>query len=218
MKKFSVICFLFVLVAFAETSYSQRFQGAFSAGMNLTQVDGDEIYGFYHVGLNAGPSVLMPFTKNKKWTVTLEMDYSQVGSYQKYGPTDTSGQPNPYRKFDFDYVVVPVLVHFTDKRVVAAGVGFSYAALISSKRTVGGYSDTAGTVNNSDLSVIADLRLRLWQRLWFNFRYSYSMIKIGTHPWKNELNQQWERDMYNNVLTFRLTYIFNEEIEKKKKK
>src|ERR1017187_5070363 len=131
MKKHILVFILFISILFIREANAQRIFGALSVGMNITQVDGDEIYGYKHYGLNIGPSVLIPFTKNKKWTVTMELLYSQVGSYEKYANVDTL--PRPYYKLNLDYVEIPVLVHFVDKNAVAFGLGFSYGQLVNVK-------------------------------------------------------------------------------------
>ncbi len=223
MKKFFTLLIFIASFFFIEQAYSQRILGAFSAGMNMTQVDGDEIYGFHHYGFNGGPSVIIPFTKNKKWTVTLELIYSQAGSYQKVGPNDTTGQRQPYYKLNLDYAEIPVLVHFTDKNAVSGGLGFSYGQLVNVKE----WEHDSLTINNlqgpykkSDIDFLVDIKVKLWQRLWLNFRYSYSMVKIRTRVFQNQLyptpNNDWTRQQYNNILTFRLTYVFNQEIIHKK--
>src|ERR1035438_340859 len=131
MKKSLLTGILLLSIIFIGQGYAQRIQGALSAGVNITQVDGDDIYGFKHYGLNIGPSVLIPFTKSKKWDVQLELLYSQVGSYEKYAPVDTL--PRPYYHLNLDYVQIPVIVHFTDKNVVSGGLGISYGQLVNVK-------------------------------------------------------------------------------------
>ncbi len=223
MKKFFTILILILPFLFIKQAYAQRFLGAFSAGVNITQVDGDEIYGYHHYGFNVGPSVLIPFTKNKKWSVTLELLYSQLGSYEKYANVDTL--PRPYYKLNLDYVEIPVLVHFTDKNVIAGGLGFSYGQLVDVKEWEHGKrteTNLQGPYSKSDLDVLADIKIKLWQRLWLNFRYAYSMMKIRTRIFHNQLypnnpEYDWTRQQYNNVVTFRLTYVFNQEIIHKKK-
>ena len=213
MKKSLLTGILLLSIIFIGQGYAQRIQGALSAGVNITQVDGDDIYGFKHYGLNIGPSVLIPFTKSKKWDVQLELLYSQVGSYEKYAPVDTL--PRPYYHLNLDYVQIPVIVHFTDKNVVSGGLGISYGQLVNVKE----WEHDSLTINSLqspykkyDLDVIADVKIKLWQRLWFNFRYSYSMLKIRTRVFLTGET----RYQYNNDLTFRLTYVFNQEIIHKK--
>jgi hypothetical protein len=228
------VVFTSVFLLYAWNGYSQRILGAFSAGMNLSQVDGDEKYGFKKFGVNLGPSVIIPFGKNKKWSVTMELLFSQLGSNQReqytndtIADTTTSEYYDGY-KLKLNYVQVPVMVHFKDKNIIAAGVGLLYGQLVGASEWED-YNDARGLFRTetslrspytmSDLQVIADIRLRLYQRLWFNFRYSYSCFPIRTRTFENPVYHTTEtRYQFNNVLTFRLTYIFNEEITKKKDK
>jgi hypothetical protein len=214
--KFSL--FLFFGFLFSAELNAQRILGQFSVGMNLTQVDGDEFYGFHKVGLNIGPGVLVPFGKNKKWSVGMELLYSQKGSHHS-GSSDTTTY-----NLKIDYLEIPVLVHFTDKKVISGGVGFSYGQLINYKETKNSFFDSLYTYQNSmsnfDISVIADLQIRLWNRLWANLRYQYSVKSNHTVLIKDYTNtkNQYTRDQYNNVITLRLTWVFNQEVPKKAKK
>ena len=220
-----IIVFIFILsFCLIKQISAQQFMGALSAGLNITQVDGDEIYGFRHYGVNVGPSVIIPFTKNRKWTITLELLYSQVGSYQKAGPNDTAGEPQPYYRLNLDYAEVPVLIHFVDKNSVAGGLGVSYGQLVNVKE----WQHDSLTINSlqspykkSDICILADIKIKLWQRLWLNFRYSYSMVKIRTRTFHNQYypnnpSLDITRYQYNNDLAFRLTWVFNQEIIHKK--
>jgi hypothetical protein len=202
--------------------------------MNLSQVDGDEKYGFKKAGLNIGPSVIIPFGKDKKWSVTMELLFSQLGSRQKeqyvndsIADTTTSEYYDGY-KLKLTYVQIPVMVHFKDKNIIAGGVGLLYGQLIDAQEWED-YNDLRGffkTETNlrspytlSDLQAIVDIRLRLYQRLWFNFRYSYSILNLRTRDFVNPIYKTVEtRKQYNNVITLRLTYIFNEVINKRKGK
>jgi hypothetical protein len=230
---FSILLLLFLLLI-SFNGYSQRILGAVSAGMNLSQVDGDEKYGFKKVGLNIGPSVIIPFGKNKKWSVTMELLFSQLGSRQNEqytndtaAPKDSTGYYDGY-KLKLNYVQIPVMVHFKDKNIIAAGVGFLYGQLVGAQEWED-YNDASGLYKTgtnlrspytmSDLQAIVDIRFRLYQRLWLDFRYSYSVFPIRTRDFVNPIYHTVEtRKQYNNVIAFRLTYIFNEEINKRKGK
>jgi hypothetical protein len=233
--RFLTLIILSLLLIASNKAHSQRVLGAFSAGMNLSQVDGDEKYGFKKFGLNLGPSVIIPFGKNKKWSVTMELLFSQLGSrqseeYSNDTPVDSSnaGYYDGY-KLKLTYVQVPVMVHFTDKRSVAGGIGLLYGQLVDAKEWED-YNDARGLFQvetttlrspytTSDLEAIADVRIRLYKKLWLNIRYSYSVFPIRTREYTNPYYKTTEtRKQYNNVITLRLTYIFNEEITKNKGK
>lgn len=225
MKFSRLVILIFVLLTTVfpfEKLYSQRILGALSLGMNLTQVDGDEFFGFHKFGLNVGPMVILPFGPKKNWSVSMELLYSQKGSYHS-GQTDST----TYR-LKLDYAEIPVLLHFTDKKVISAGVGFSYGQLINFKETYGGlpidtnfFAQPTSGMSNFDLAVIADLQIRLWSKLWAGVRYQYSMKNnrtvMVTDP--NDPKNPFTRKQYNNVISVRLTWIFNQEkVDKNSKK
>lgn len=206
--------FLYLLIVagilFSEKSYSQHILGALSAGVNLTQVDGDVYIGYHKAGLNVGPMVIIPIGKAKKWSVSLELLYSQKGSYHN-GIYDST----TFRLVQ-DYAEVPVLVHFTDKNLISGGIGFAYGQLINYKETKNQFYDTLfhyqTGLSNNDISVIADLQIRVWSKLWVNLRYQYTMrsnrtVLVGyPYSWP----QKTTRDQYNNVISIRLIWVFNQ--------
>jgi hypothetical protein len=216
-----------IFLSFSGHIFSQHILGALSAGVNLTQVDGDEVYGFKKVGFTGGPSVIIPFGKEKRWSVTLELLFSQLGSRQKsvYGPSDTVIKKDSMKYYDgyrlsLTYVQIPVMVHFTDKRFIAGGIGFQYGQLVGiteyeDYNDVRGFVRTsttlAGPYTRSDFEVLGDVRIRLYRGFWFDARYSYSIFSIRHREFKNPFfNNTWWRNQYNNVLTFKFVYIFND--------
>lgn len=227
-KTGSLIILLF-LFAGCRDLYSQRILGAISAGINLSQVDGDEVYGFKKAGFNGGPSVIIPFGKEGRWTVTMELLFSMTGSYQKGGSylpdsLADSSQPASYNgyKLNLNYLQVPVMVHFTDRKIIAGGLGFAYGQLVNVREWEDGTrietTTLQGPYSLADFQILADIRLRIWKKLWADFRYSYSLLPIRTRDFTNVTETQvWTRKQYNNVITLRFTYIFNDPYVKGKK-
>jgi hypothetical protein len=153
----------------------------------------------------------VPFGKNKNFSVSMELLYSQKGSVHR-GSTDTTDF-----RLTLDYVEVPVLVRFTDKRLVSGGLGFCYGQLINYKETENNFFNKLFTyqtdIANYDFSVLADLQVRIWTKLWANLRYQYSLLSLRTV----EVNDPryyppapYTRDQYNNVISIRLTWVFNQ--------
>jgi hypothetical protein len=233
MKKILFILAFLLSLCVARTAHAQWIYGAVSAGMNLSQVDGDEEYGYKKIGFNGGPSVIKPLGKNRNWSITMELLFSMKGSRQgsEYPANDTIVDSVNYYdgyKLNLDYVEIPLMVHYTDKKVIAGGVGFSYGQRVGYKEledhnlTTGWQEmDSASTYSNFDLSVLADLKIRIWKRLWLNGRFSYSLLPIRTRVFSvpaTPVDKTWERKQYNNVISIRLTYVFNEPLPIKKKK
>jgi hypothetical protein len=220
-KRNILIIFLVTLtILFSNVVHAQRILGALSLGMNITQVDGDEFYGFHKAGLNVGPMVAVPFGKNRNWSASMELLYSQKGSKHNGSADSTSF------KLVQDYAEIPVLIHFTDKKVISGGLGFSYGQLINYKETKNNFYDSIfiyqSGVSNNDISVIADLQVRLWSKLWADLRYQYSMKSNRTVLVKDPSTYprtEYIRYQYNNVISIRLTWVFNQEkISKRAKK
>ncbi|MCX6267686.1 MAG: porin family protein [Bacteroidetes bacterium] len=221
LKRFVFLSSLLFIVCICATSVkAQRFLGAVSLGMNLTQVDGDEFFGFYKVGLNVGPMINVPLGKNRNWSVSMELLYSQKGSKHN-GSSDSTSY-----KLVQDYAEVPVLVHFTDKKLISGGVGFSYGQLVNYKETKNNVYDSIyfyqTGLSNHEISVIADLQIRLFSKLWANLRYQYSLFSNRTVLVKDPFaypRTEVTRYQYNNVVSIRLTWVFNQEkISKSPKK
>jgi hypothetical protein len=190
---------------------AQRFKGAVMGGMTLTQVDGDEVYGYHRVGGHLGAAAILPINN---FDITLELNFTQKGAYQKpqYNADTATGEYD----LRLNYLEIPLLVHYTDKEFIGAGLGFSYGRLVGFQEIEHGglqppYSDEV-PFNNDDFNVLVEAQIRIWQRLKFNIRFSYSMAKIRTRTYSFPGRDDWTRKQYNNVLTFRLVYVFNERI------
>ena len=238
LKSSKYLLLLLLLFALNSTLVAQRFKGAVMGGMNISQVDGDEVYGYHRIGGQIGLAAILPL---KKWDITLETVFNQKGAFQKqqylHEDYDTIfDQINSSYHIDtaiytgaydlrLNYVEIPLMVHYTDKERYTVGIGFSYGRLVNfSEIEHGGnvppYSDTVKFSKN-DYNFLADLQIRVWKQLKFNIRFSYSMASIRERTYYDviyHLKDPWTRKQYNNMLTFRLVYVFNEKFEKKVEK
>jgi hypothetical protein len=177
VRIFSVFL-LAAFLAFAGQARAQRIQGAIIAGGNLSQVDGDEIFGFNKIGFNGGLGAVVPFGKNFQFTI--ETLYSQKGSYQgkQYEDVDSAGNVTTGEyKVNLDYLEVPVLVMYNDKDVITGGVGFSYGRLVRVREYEHGQRIETTTLNDgpyerNDFSALADIRFRIYKKFKLNLRYS----------------------------------------------
>lgn len=213
---------LSMLLALSPALLAQQFKGAVMGGMNISQVDGDEVYGYHRVGAHIGLGAILPL---KKWDITLETVFNQKGAYEGPQYQDSVFGTVINGKYDLrlNYVEIPVLAHYTDRDLLTFGVGFSYGRLVSSKEiehngALPPYSDTVAFIKN-DYSVLVDFQIRVWQRLKFNIRYSYSMAPIRERTFHDLYSDNtFSRKQYNNMLTFRLVYVFNEQVPERTKK
>ena len=121
-----------------------------------------------------------------------------------------------------------MIVHFTDKRFIAGGLGFQYGQLVGVTEYED-YNDNRGFARSTttlqgpytraDIQALADVRIRIYRGFWFNVRYSYSILPIRTREFVNPFfGDTWLRKQYNNVISLRLVYIFNDILPDKNKK
>jgi len=201
---------LFFLIT--QNGNAQFIKGFVAGGVIMAQVDGDEAYGYKKPGANFGVGVMIPFKNN--WDVSMETSFSQKGARQKaqYSMDSLNGA----YKLNLNYLEIPVMIHYTDKEFITVGTGLSWARLIEAAEWEHGIQTSTTAQNNvykpNDIAVLLDLKMKIYKRLKFNFRYSYSMLKIRTREFSTVGGATtWSRHQYNNTLTFRLVYIFNEE-------
>ncbi len=212
MKKTLRFIFLgiFFILASVHMLQAQRIRGALFAGTNVSQIDGDNLYGFHKWGANLGAGVIVPLNKKSTFFASMELLYSQKGSYEEFSPVDTGA--SPYYKATLNYAQIPFLLFYEDHKIVSGGIGFAWSRLVGVDEIEGG-RQTASSVESSifkknDFSIMVDVRFRLYKQLKFNARYEYSLAPIGTkiYPVDGPVT------LKNNVLTLRLIWVFNEKI------
>lgn len=232
MKK--IFC-LFLFAVLLLPLKAQKFIGGVVAGMNLSQVDGDEVYGFKKVGFNGGGLVMLPLNRKQSIFVTVELLYNQKGAYQRntssgadafpYGDTVLFDPAFPYKnnkiyyKLRTDYVEVPLLFHIEDPYTgFAFGIGASWARLVYLKETLFGrrlYADIrSGRFYRDNWNFLLDVRVPIYKGLKFTFRYQHSIVPIGAERTYYALvnADPFTRKMYHQVLSFRIMYTFNDRI------
>ena len=216
-KTRSVVVIVFAILMFtAQHVYSQRIMGAIIGGVNASQVDGDEVFGYHKFGLNVGAAAIVPITGN--WSVSDENVYSEKGSRQKARYIDSLDGSYDLK---LNYLDVPFLVQYTDKNIATFGLGASWGGLVKVYEQRNGIEQTGTTLNSeiyrsSDINFLLDVKFRTVERLYFNFRYAYSIRPIATREViDSKTGYPNIRDQYNGMFTFRLYYIFNERLSER---
>lgn len=149
----------------------------------------------------------------------MEVTYNQKGArqgQQYYDSLNSGIVVTGEYKLRLNYVEIPVLIQYTDKKFITIGAGFSWGRLVGVQEWEHGKKVETTTVQNgpynkNDFSYLIDLRIKVWGPLKFGVRYQNSITKIRTREFSDFAGNTWTRDQYNKVLTFKLVYIFNEE-------
>ena len=226
MKKYFLIGLFIIIAALTNEAKAQIFLGEAFVGLNICQVDGDQMMGYFKKGINAGVGVIAPVWEKRNFSLELSMEvlYNQKGA--KQGRKYFDDKPDPITgipitgEYDLtmSYGEVPVMVYFTDKHLVSAGVGVSYARLMGVKEFEHGVrtavTATSGEYDQNEFNILADVKLRIYKKWKVGFRYSYSLNPTRTREYHDiDGNSLGTFNQRNNLFTFRLTYVFNEPAE-----
>lgn len=211
-RKFTILLLALMATIFCN---AQNIKAFVTSGATLSQIDGDEVYGFRKFGYVGSVGALIPLESKERWLVSIETMFSQRGSreerYRSY-----------HYKVNLPYIEIPLMAHFADpKGGWTFGLGFSYSRLLGNPKE-SFYFDSTRFVPNTetpylknDFSIIADIRFTIWRGLKFNVRYQYSMAPIKK-DWEfleyNDYGAKFSktRDAYNNCLSARLIWVFGD--------
>ncbi|MEO5675043.1 MAG: hypothetical protein ABIQ74_10380, partial [Chitinophagales bacterium] len=145
--------------------------------------------------------------------------YSQEGANN---PVNPSTLVRDYFKWNLQYAQIPVLIHFQDKKAFNFGAGFSYSRMVGEQLYASGepqppISICSGKIPGTDLidpeflclkksdyGIVADANYLPFSHLAINVRYAWSIAPMGYYGGSNFIN----RSMHNNLLSFRLMWIF----------
>ncbi len=202
LRKFLLITALVLLYNASRAQVNAitelRFRGGIILGVNATQVDGDDYAGYHKLGLNGGFAAQLPVSK--KFFFSTEILYTQKGAKSR----TFQGIPLQYR-IKLNYAEIPLLFNFQEKHAVNFGLGLSYGRLIKIREFIDAIEqDPFEDFKRNDIAGVANGNYLISDHLQLNLRFAYSLIPIGYSPASNFVN----RAMFNNVLSFRLGYVF----------
>ncbi len=196
-----------------DADNDNTFLGGLIAGTNFCQVDGDNFAGYHKVGWNVGAVVYTKLAENL--TASMELLYSQKGSRAGVNQVpklanDRNTIITDYR-IKLNYLEVPILLNYYDKRKSNFGAGLSLGRLSSSREI---YTDGDGhTYENDaklfpfrklDLNMVLNGNAHVWKGLFLNLRFQYSLISIrSAYNYVTGREQQ-----FSNLWITRFIYIF----------
>ncbi|MBS1763823.1 MAG: PorT family protein [Bacteroidetes bacterium] len=191
-------------VVFITTSFSARaqsFRAAVIAGINSSQVSGDELSGFNKAGLLIGGSAILPVSK--KSLVEMELLFIQKGSKT---PAVKDGAANVYYKMSLNYLEVPLIYTFRPVKYVSLHAGPTLGVLVGSKE-----EDIAGELIGqppflkTELGIAGGLSIYFKDNFSLCMRLSNSLLPIRNTGANTRL---FKSGQYNSGLAFFLQYTF----------
>lgn len=130
------IATLLLLVGIASNELkAQIIKGEVFAGASVSQVDGDDCYGYHRFRGQIGAGALVPITD---WMdIGLEVQFNPKGAYKKDSITYSSYYTGSY-DLRLNYVEIPLMIYLTDKNRYTIGLGASFGRLVGFSEKING--------------------------------------------------------------------------------
>jgi len=192
----TILVILLLVVSFSTESIAQRFKGSAVFGLNLAQIDGDNLAGFSKLGLTGGAKLSYPFKDNSDFN--LELLFSQRGSNAGFGFGRTSDN-----YVDLQYLEVPLYINIKDwymddedyhKAKAHAGLNLSYLFAVDSSN--GAISNDIDNYQRYNIGYFLGVNYMFTRRVGTTVRYSRALNSIT----ENRAISYW--------VTVRLEYAF----------
>ena len=152
---------------------AQTFQASVLGGMNLSQIDGDDLFGFHKVGLNGGLRVVAVL--DDRWRLGPEILFSQQGALRPNSSINFSN----FSRFHLNTLEVPLMAYYKDWRLLA-GAGLSYQRLFG--YTIDNFEGEDVTdqfeLRENLLAFNAGVTLLITEQLGVNFRWSKHLTNL----------------------------------------
>lgn len=195
--RLAILCSM--LMVTSNFIFAQGFTGTAIVGANVSQIDGDALFGWDKIGVNGG--FRLGYGIADKTNLAIEFLYSQRGS----SPSISSG--SDFGTIDLKYIEIPILVEYNDWYVeeddyykVGIEAGLSYGNLFSVSSSNMGVTDLDG-YKQHDLSYTIGARYSITKHIAGVFRYSQTLGTIFR-------NDDGGTGQSSRWMSFRLHYTF----------
>lgn len=182
-----------------------RFDASVFAGLNMSQIDGDNAGNYNHLGLRAGvgTSFTLGHDLQSPWRMVTELAFTQKGSYVE--------QTNI--RMSANYVELSLLLSYNalDNRLrLAAGV--APAILVGASATENGIKNAAWEDNFKTFDLLpltAAVRYLFTDHLAIEARYQNSMLSVTKHT-SSGIYRIWKENKgnFSRLVTVGLAYQF----------
>ena len=205
IRSFTLISILLISISFIKAQ--SGFNSGIQAGLNASQVTGDQAAGFHKAGIFAG--IFVNHKAGRLGDLQLEINFTQKGSRKNAKPDEGIDEAYLMR---LNYIAVPVFYRFNIKEPLSIDLGMEVAYLINAReRDENGWIEPDMSVpyfKDFDFSIFAGLGAMINDNLRFVFRYSYSIVPIRARPPGNYYYGYWDAGQYNEVITATFQYQF----------
>ena len=179
VKKVVIVLICMLSISLHQTE-AQRFKGSALFGLNLSQIDGDQLAGFSKLGWTGGLKLAYPLRDNVD--LNMEMLYSQRGSTSGFG--FGGGNEN---FTDLKYIEIPIYLNIMDWKIedgdyfkVKAHGGLSYAYLFDVESVNGLLSNDINNYKRHNLAYLIGVDYSFNSKIGMTVRYTRAFNSIYT--------------------------------------
>ena len=200
-----IILTIFFLGTLTSAKCQQFFKGSIVAGINASQIDGDNLAGYDKFGFTAGAKVEFPL--NSVLDFGLEFLISQRGSRSQIFP----GQFIDIQQIHLNYAELPIIIKWSDWWVEEHEFyrfnihgGISLGRLISAKTNFSPSAISGNFVNN-DISLLLGSGFSYSKNWTFSIRFTRSLNRLYI---QEIANQEQFSGLVGYFVTVRSEYNF----------
>ena len=147
-------------------------------GLNLAQIDGDDLYGYNKLGIQGGFKLDYPVMD--KLDISLEMLYSEKGSNDGFGfgSFRTNATKLRYLDLPLSLSVKDWYVEDKDYHKVSAHAGLNFGYLFSVESINGSFADNIDNYNQVDISYFFGVNYRFNRRIGLTIRHTRAFTSL----------------------------------------
>lgn len=193
MRVFALIIFALLINA-KQSLKAQDFGFSIYAGLNASQISGDDLFGFYKIGAYGGIGTSMPIIDDN-WRVEFGLLFSQKGSYS--GPSSNTG----YRYLlNVNYIDIPIGIGRNVLNDFWIEAGPSINTMIGYREnTIQGPANDPREFSRFDISVFAGLEYEVNDRFSVLARFSNSVLPVRPH--RSGAVRYYNRGQYHTYIS-----------------
>lgn len=204
-----LLLFPFFLLPFLSFAQDEPFGAGVAAGVNTSQVSGDDLSGFHQFGLSGGFFVSRAISENT--SLELQMLYSQKGSRKT--PDPESGDHTSYN-LRVNYIDLPLLLDYrTESGIDLFGgplVGVRVGEVTEEDHNGEFPGSNRPSFNPYDVGVHLGLGYYFNDNFTMDLRFSNSVLSARDHTGNSQSAQgtarRLNRGQYHTVVTFLMKY------------
>ena len=163
---------LFFILLAAHPAHGQRFRANLHGGLNLSQIDGDQLAGYNQPGIGGG--IQTNVILSGRWEWSLGISYAQQGARKNAFSGNAA-----LRNIRLNTIETPLMIHFNEWKF-QIGTGIAFNRLISARIV----DDTGADVRNlydlrdNQFSGLVEVRVFLKEDAGFGLRWYKNLFNI----------------------------------------